>query len=143
MKRLLIAACAALVIASLSFADTIGKYAEIAQNIPKMSLKADEQAQAWARSAKSILAVTDETMAQTIQAMNQLAYKHNSPLLCLPQGNEVTPELIHETLEKIIAHLRPEQSTQTISNILVQQLQDDFSCQAKANISSKVVMNKD
>ena len=39
-------------------ADTINNYIDIANNIPQMEIKADPQAQAWARSAHHILTIT-------------------------------------------------------------------------------------
>src|SRR5436189_129249 len=47
-------------------ADTIDNYMSIATNIPQMELKADPQAQAWARSARHVLTITCESIAETL-----------------------------------------------------------------------------
>ena len=45
-------------------ADTIDNYMNIANNIPQMEMKADPQAQAWARSARHVLDVTSESIGK-------------------------------------------------------------------------------
>ena len=45
-------------------ADTLGKYAGISKSIPQARLKADPQAHIWARSAKSILNIIEETIIE-------------------------------------------------------------------------------
>jgi hypothetical protein len=113
---------------NLCSADTIGKYAKIAKSIPEMSLKADPQAQAWMRSAKSILAITDETVAQTVVAMNQLAKSQGRPLICLPDSKKIDGDTVHEILASKIAGDVDENAPETISSIVTQELVKTYPC---------------
>ena len=117
-----------LVISFGTYADTIGKYAKIAKSIPQMSLKADPQSQAWMRSAKSILAITDETVAQTIMAMNQLAKSQGRPLICLPDGKVIDGDTVHGILASKIQGDVDENAPDTISNIVTQELVKTYPC---------------
>ena len=114
------------------YADTIGKYAQIAKSIPEMSLKADPQSHAWARSARSILAITDETIAETINVMNQLATKHGTPLLCITQEKPLNAQVVHTVLAQLIQKLTPAQAAQSISESLLQQLQISYPCKTQS-----------
>ena len=40
-----------------------------------MEIKADEQSQAWARSARHVLNITNESIAETLIALNEQATK--------------------------------------------------------------------
>ncbi len=117
-----------LVLSLGTYADTIGKYAKIAKSIPEMSLKADPQAQAWMRSAKSILAITDETVAQTIMAMNQLAKRQGRPLICLPDTKVIDGATVHDILASKIQGDVDENAPDTISNIVTQELLKTYPC---------------
>lgn len=79
-----------LLFTKLLFADTIGNYITIANNIPSMELKPDEHAQAWVRSARTILAATDETIIETLVIMNATAAKQGKPIFCLPPNQTIT-----------------------------------------------------
>src|SRR3990167_7267684 len=70
-------------------ADAIGRYMNIANNIPKMEMKADLDAQAWARSARNILTLTSETVAESLTLANTTATQHGSPLFCLPAQTQL------------------------------------------------------
>ena len=72
-KHLLIAL---LLCASTAMADTIDHYMNISNNIPSMEMKADPQAQTWARSARNILVITNESIAETLLEANQQAHAH-------------------------------------------------------------------
>ena len=52
-------------------ADTMGNYMSIAGNIPLMEIKADPQAQAWARSARNILILTSESIIESLNLANE------------------------------------------------------------------------
>lgn len=71
-------------ITCFSHADTMNNYMNIVNQIPQMELKADAKAQAWARSARTVLALTHETLAETLMQANELATKKGSPFFCLP-----------------------------------------------------------
>ena len=121
-----------LTILSTAYSDTIGKYASIAKEIPKARLTADPKSQAWARSARSILNVTEETLAQTIQSMQALASKHNTPLLCLPAGQQIDNNLIHHTLEQLVNNFSPKDADKSISQAVIEQLEAQYPCNQHA-----------
>ncbi len=121
-----------------SHADTIGKYIGIAKSIPQARLKADPRAQAWAHSARTVLTVTDETIAQTIIAMQGLAKKHKLSLFCLPQGKSINTALINQLLTGIAAAPNIIDPNKTISEVVVEQLSQDYPCDKKQNIQPKL-----
>ena len=70
-------------------ADTIGKYVGIAKSIPAARMKADPKAQAWAHSARTVLDVTEETLTQTINSIQDMAKSQNRPIFCLASGKNI------------------------------------------------------
>ncbi len=56
-------------------ADTIDHYMNIANQIPQMEMKADQQSQTWARSARTVLILTSESIAETLILSNEEAQK--------------------------------------------------------------------
>lgn len=123
--RLLLALC---LLPCCLLADTLGKYAGIAKSIPQARLKADPQSQAWARSARSILDVTEETIAQTIQSMQALALQQQQAIFCLPQGQSLDTAKVHQVLEQLIANINETEAKQTISEAVIAKLAADYSC---------------
>ena len=67
-------------------ADTMDHYMNISNQIPQMEMKADPQSQAWARSARSVMIITNESIAETLMQANDLAKNQGKPLFCLPTG---------------------------------------------------------
>lgn len=109
-----------LILSNSSYADTIGRYMNIANNIPKMEMKADRQAHIWARSARTVLNLTSESIAETLMLANAAAAEHGDPLFCLP--SEVTlnammmNELIQETYREVSSQTS-DKNNMTVSNI--------------------------
>lgn len=114
------------------FADTLGKYASIARNIPSMELKADAQSQAWARSARSVLGVTDEAIAQSVVAMNLLALKNGTALICYPPETKIDTPMIHTILAKHIASMPADDANRSISEVVVTILTNQYPCHQMA-----------
>lgn len=81
-------------------ADTIGNYMTIVNNIPEMSVKPDEQSQAWVRSARSMIGLADQTMAQTILSMNAVAAKQGSPIYCFPANFNLDAAAVDDIIQK-------------------------------------------
>lgn len=73
-------------LSSLVMADTMDHYMSISNQIPQMEMKADPQAQAWARSARNVIIITNESIAETLIQANELAKNQGAPLFCLPAG---------------------------------------------------------
>lgn len=115
--------------ASLSIhADTIGKYAGIAKNIPAARMKADAKAQAWAHSARTVLDVTEETISQTIASMQSLSQKQNAPIFCLPNGKTIDTGMVHQILEQSVTNLASIDANKTISEIVIEKLATAYPC---------------
>lgn len=124
--------CVLVVWQSVVFADTLGKYAAIAKNIPSMELKADAQSQAWARSARSVLSVTDEAIAQSVVAMNIIALKNGKPLICAPADVKINTEMVHTLLTKRIANMQLDDTNKNISSVVVTILTEQYPCNQTA-----------
>lgn len=113
-------------------ADTINNYMNIANNIPQMEIKADPQAQAWARSARHVLTITCESIAETLTQANDAAKIQGKPIFCLPQGvqlNSITMnELIQQTYKEISSQ-RSDKDTMTVSQVALLGISKQFPCQ--------------
>jgi len=83
-------------------ADTMDHYMNIANQIPQMLMKADQPSQVWARSARSVLEVTHETIAETLIQANELAKTQGKELFCLPPGVQLNAALLDEIIQKPI-----------------------------------------
>jgi hypothetical protein len=113
-------------------ADTINNYMNIANNIPQMEIKADAQAQAWARSARHVLNITCESIAETLIQTNEIARSQGKPLFCLPPGKQLNSitmnELIQQTYKEISSQ-RSDKDTMTVSQIALLGVSKQFPCQ--------------
>ena len=69
-----------LVLSANVCADTIDHFMNIVNNIPQMEMKADPQSQAWARSARTVLILTSESIAETLVLSNESAKQQGTPL---------------------------------------------------------------
>jgi len=116
-------------------ADTMAKYASIAKNIPVARLSIKPKAQAWARSARSIFDITEETIAQTIESMQAIALKNQRPIYCMHDSKKLDGALVHQILEPMINNLPAKYSNRTISDVVVEKLISMYPCHAinKAN----------
>ena len=92
----------------LTHADTMEHFMSIYSEIPKMEMKADPQSQAWARSARNVLAVTSETIAETLLHANEIATSQGKPLFCLP----ISVQLNSNTMNDIIIRAYESNSSQ-------------------------------
>lgn len=115
-----------------AYADTVGNYMTIVHNIPSMSMKPDEQSQAWSRSARSILTSTDETMAQTIVSMNSLAAKQGKPIFCFSPGVPFDAAAVDDLIQKTYAELVKTQGTSVatmpVSDVLMIGMSSKYGC---------------
>lgn len=112
-------------------ADTIEHYMNIANNIPKMSMKADAKAQAWAKSARNILTLTGETIAESLLLANQLAEKNKHPLFCPPKNynpsGEDISQLIQQAYKNTSKQLNAKQNI-SVSEFALVSLQKKYPC---------------
>ncbi len=121
-------------VVSIAQADTISNYMTISNNIPIMTIKPDEQSQAWVRSAQRILTSTNETLAQTVVSMNSVAAKQGHPVFCFQQGVLFDGNAVHEIIEKTYAELTKTQgadvANMSISDVLMIGMVARYSCSA-------------
>ncbi|CAM2826631.1 hypothetical protein [Legionella worsleiensis] len=114
------------------YADTINNYMNIANNIPQMEIKADPQAQAWARSARHVLNITCESIAETLIQANETAKNQGKPIFCLPPGKQlnsiVMNELIQQTYKELSSQ-RSDKDTMTVSQVALLGISKQFPCQ--------------
>lgn len=113
------------------FADTINNYMNIANNIPQMEIKADPQAQAWARSARHVLTITCESIAETLVQANETAKSHGKPIYCLPAGKQLNSITMNEIIQQTYKELSSQQSDKdkmTVSQIALLGVSKYFPC---------------
>lgn len=91
-------------------ADTMEHYMNIANQIPQMLIKPDPQAQAWARSAQSVLVITNESIAETLLQANELAKIQGKPLFCLPQGTNLDASTLTDIIAQTYKDISSQQS---------------------------------
>nr|WP_058526850.1 hypothetical protein [Legionella erythra] len=113
----------------------------IANNIPQMEMKADPQAQAWARSARNVLTITSETVAETLMQANELAKTQGRPLFCLPNGvslNAVTLNgIIMQTYNEISSQ-QSDKDKMTVSQVAWLGVAKAYPCKGQSNLPQAI-----
>jgi hypothetical protein len=115
-------------------ADTIKNFMEIANNISTMEMKADAQAQAWARSARNVLNVTCESIAETMLQANQTATAQGRPLFCLPSGTKLDANLLNTLIQetyKTISSQASDKDGMTVSQVAWMGVNKQYACEQK------------
>ena len=118
-----------------AFADTIDNYVSIANHITSMEMKADRDAQTWARSARNVLAITNESIAETLIEANRIATNDGHPIFCLAKDATLDASIIKSLLEKALKtnpELQNDKTRPTISVVATNAVRDAFPC--KTNI---------
>lgn len=117
-------------------ADTIQNYMNIVNNIPKMEIKADDQSQAWARSARNIILLTCESITESLVLANEDARGQGRPLFCLSAGTKLSPNtmdsLIQQTYKEISSQ-SSDKNTMTVSQVALLGLSKKYPCAQAAN----------
>lgn len=127
-----------LLFCAAAHADTINNYMKIADNIPQMEMKADPQAQAWARSARHVLTITCESIAETLIQANDAATHQGKALFCLPPGVQLNPVTMNELIQQTYKELSSQQSdkeTMTVSQIALLGVNKKYPCQANNELA--------
>jgi hypothetical protein len=110
-------------------------YMNISNQIPQMEMKADPQAQTWARSARNVLIITNESIAETLMQANELAKAQGHPLFCLPAGvtlNAMTLDgIIHQTYRELSSQ-QSDKDKMTVSQMAWLGVSKTYPCQAPA-----------
>ncbi|MBA2648264.1 MAG: phosphatase [Legionella sp.] len=126
------------------FADTINNYMNIANNIPQMEIKADPQAQAWARSARHVITITCESIAETIIQANEAAKSQGKPLYCMPPGVQLNALVLNELIIQTYKELSSQQSDKdkmTISQIAWLGIHKKYPCDTQTNSQALGALN--
>ena len=124
----------ALAFASTAKADTVDHYMNIVNNLPQMEMKADSESQAWARSARNILMLTSETVAESLILVNQEAEKKGAPIFCLPPGEKLSNSEINELIKNTYVGLSgtlQNKNQMTVSQIALIGMQKKYPCNKK------------
>jgi hypothetical protein len=119
-------------VAGYLHADTINNYMSIANNISPMEIKADPQAQAWARSARHVLTITGESIAETLIQANEVATNQGRPIFCLPQGVQLNSITMNELIQQTYKNISSQQSdkdTMTVSQVALLGVSKQYPCQ--------------
>lgn len=122
-------------IAGNASADTIDHYMNIVTNLPQMEMKADSDSQAWARSARNILMLTSETIAESLLLANAEATKKGTPLFCPPHGEKISNSSINEIIKNAYTTMPSNEinnrNNMTVSQVALVGLQKEFPCKKK------------
>ena len=121
-----------LMISTSAYADTIDHFMNIANNIPQMEMKADQQSQAWARSARTVLILTSESIAETLTLSNETAKQLGAPLFCLPPSIQLSATIINDLIQQTYREISSQQSDKdkmTVSQVALLGLRKQYPCQ--------------
>lgn len=115
-----------------AYADTIDHFMSIANNIPQMEMKADQQSQTWARSARTVLTLTCESIAETLTLTNETAKQHGSPLFCFPPNVQLSATTLNDLIQQTYKEISSQQSDKdkmTVSQVALLGLSKQYPCQ--------------
>ncbi len=129
-----------LLISTHGFADTIDHFMNIANNIPQMEMKADPQAQSWARSARTVLILTSESIAETLQIANETAKQQGSPLFCPPSTVQLNGTVVNDLIQQTYRDISSQQSDKdkmTVSQVALLGLKKQYPCQQQTASANK------
>ena len=122
-----------LLVSISAHADTIDHYMNIAKNIPQMEMKADQQSQAWARSARTVLILTCESIAETLTLSNETARQlGGTPLFCLPPSAPLDATTLNNLIQQTYSEISSQQSDKdkmTVSQVALLGLNKKYPCQ--------------
>lgn len=124
-------------------ADTIEHYMNIVNNIPQMEMKADQQSQAWARSARTVLILASESIAETLMLSNESARQLGNPLFCMPPGVQLDAATLNDLIQQTYRDISSQQSDKnkmTVSQVALLGLSKKYPCQQKQAANTQVGM---
>lgn len=113
-------------------ADTIENFMNIANRIPQMEIKADPQAMAWARSARIVLEMTCESIAETMIQANEAAKNAGKPLFCMPASAKLEGSMLNTLIQNTYRDIPSQQSDKnamTVSQVAWLAVNKNYSCQ--------------
>ena len=104
---------------------------QIVQSIPNREMKADTESQVWARSARNVINLTNESIAETLLSANARATERDTPLFCLPQGKMLTAKSLGRLIQAYYTELSPaalERQPMTVSEIALVSVMQHYPC---------------
>lgn len=126
-----------LILSGQVYSDTIDHYINISNNIPKMEVKADSQSQAWARSARNILALTNESIYESLTLANESATRAGNPLFCLPIDVQLTPQDLNDLIQQTYMEISSQEANtnkMTVSQVALQGMAKRYPCKSQQNL---------
>lgn len=129
-----------LMTANSLYADTIDHYMNIVNNIPQMEMKADPQSQAWARSARNILALTSESIAESLTLANEAAARSGQPLYCLTSNTPLSSDEINNLIQQTYREISSQESDKnkmTVSQVALLGLRKKYACSSQQTLTSE------
>lgn len=116
-------------ICNITQADTIEHYMNIANNIPRMEMKADSESQAWARSARNVLLLTCDSIADTLLLANNAAKQKGSAIFCMPNNGKIDPSFLNELIQTTYRELNDiNKNNKTVSEIALLGINKTYPC---------------
>ena len=82
-----------------AYADTIDRYMNIVDSIPKMEMNADPDAQVWVRSARNVIVLTCESIGETLTLLNKAAFPNHHPLFCMPGNTLIDAQFLNNLIQ--------------------------------------------
>jgi hypothetical protein len=109
-----------------------------------MEMKADQQSQAWARSARTVLILTSESIAETLMLSNETASRAGAPLFCIPPGAQLDATTLNDLIQQTYREISSQQSDKnkmTVSQVALLGLGKKYPCQQKLTASPQVAVS--
>jgi len=120
-----------MLVSPLIWADTIGQYMTVANNISRMEMKADYEAQAWVRSARNVLLLSAESIWESLSTANDNA---NHQLFCMPDPSTMSAEAMTDLIKSTYQNLslpETEKNQLTVAKVGLMGLQQKYPCGPK------------
>lgn len=117
-----------MLICPLVWADTIGQYMTVANNISRMEMKADYEAQAWVRSARNVLLLSAESIWESLNTANDNA---NHQLFCMSDPSVMNAEAMTDLIKTTYQNLNlpdAEKNQLTVAKVGLLGLQQKYPC---------------
>ena len=123
-----------LMTSSSVWADTIERYMNIVNNIPQMEMKADQQSQAWARSARNVVILTSESVAESLMIANETATRAGKSLFCLPANVQLNAEVMNQLIQQTYGEISSQDSDKnkmTVSQVALMGISKQYPCRTQ------------
>jgi hypothetical protein len=130
-------------VSASAYADTIDHFMNIANNIPQMEMKADQQSQAWARSARTVLVLTSESIAETLMLSNETAKEQGAPFFCIPPNVQLSGTILNDLIQQTYKEISSQQSDKdkmTVSQVALLGLKKQYPCQPQVAANKPAVL---